>query len=95
MGFCLHLNWTVLISYSLKDAGFPVHLLPVVVESGAVAGHTSFEWYGIPAHTPVGAALGDFQCSVYSCMTDTGDAGTISYQMLCIRHNIACILFCL
>ncbi|KAG1937304.1 sedoheptulokinase [Pimephales promelas] len=58
----------------LKDAGFPVHLLPVVVESGAVAGYTSSEWYGIPAHTPVGAALGDFQCSVYSCMTDKGDA---------------------
>uniref|UniRef100_A0A671M0A4 Sedoheptulokinase n=1 Tax=Sinocyclocheilus anshuiensis TaxID=1608454 RepID=A0A671M0A4_9TELE len=58
----------------LKDAGFPVQLLPVVVESGAVAGHTSSEWYGIPAHTAVGAALGDFQCSVYSCMTDKGDA---------------------
>ncbi|XP_051751303.1 sedoheptulokinase isoform X2 [Ctenopharyngodon idella] len=61
-------------SQILKDAGFPVHLLPVVVESGAVAGYTSSEWYGIPAHTPVGAALGDFQCSVYSCMTDKGDA---------------------
>ncbi|XP_043094242.1 sedoheptulokinase [Puntigrus tetrazona] len=58
----------------LKEAGFPVQLLPVVVESGAVAGHTSSEWYGIPAHTAVGAALGDFQCSVYSCMTDKGDA---------------------
>ncbi|XP_051531130.1 sedoheptulokinase [Myxocyprinus asiaticus] len=58
----------------LKDAGFPVHLLPVVVESGAVAGHTFSEWYGIPVHTPVGAALGDFQCSVYSCKTNKGDA---------------------
>ncbi|XP_052448259.1 sedoheptulokinase [Carassius gibelio] len=58
----------------LKDAGFPVQLLPVMVESGAVAGHTSSEWFGIPAHTAVGAALGDFQCSVYSCMTDKGDA---------------------
>ncbi|XP_067296190.1 sedoheptulokinase isoform X2 [Pseudorasbora parva] len=58
----------------LKDAGFPVHLLPVVVESGAVAGYTSSEWYGIPANTPVGAALGDFQCSVYSCMIDKGVA---------------------
>ncbi|XP_016091359.1 sedoheptulokinase-like [Sinocyclocheilus grahami] len=61
----------------LKDAGFPVQLLPVVVESGAVAGHTSSEWHGIPAHTAVGAALGDFQCSVYSSMTDKGDAGFI------------------
>lgn len=58
----------------LNDAGFPVHLLPAVVESGTVAGYTSSEWYGIPAHTPVGAALGDFQCSVYSCMTDKGYA---------------------
>ncbi len=65
------------MSFSLKDAGYPVQLLPVVVESGAVAGHTSSEWYGIPAHTAVGAALGDFQCSVYSCMTDKGDAGIV------------------
>ncbi|TRY94452.1 hypothetical protein DNTS_011372 [Danionella cerebrum] len=58
----------------LRDAGFPLHLLPVVVDSGAMAGKTSSEWFGIPAHTPVGAALGDFQCSVYSCMMDHRDA---------------------
>lgn len=81
------------MSCSLKEAGFPVHLLPVVVESGAVAGHTSFEWCGIPAQTPVSAALGDFQCSVYSCMGDTGDAGTMSYQMLSLQvMQIFCIL---
>ncbi|XP_056314190.1 sedoheptulokinase [Danio aesculapii] len=61
-------------THILKDAGFPVHLLPVLVDSGHVAGQTSCEWYGIPAHTAVGAALGDFQCSVYSCMTDRGQA---------------------
>lgn len=58
----------------LQTTGFPVHLLPAVVKSGAVAGHTCSEWFGIPPKTPVGAALGDLQCSVYSCMIDTGDA---------------------
>ncbi|KAG7483759.1 hypothetical protein MATL_G00041680 [Megalops atlanticus] len=58
----------------LKDAGFPVHLLPEPVQSGSCAGLTCSEWHGIPARTPVGAALGDFQCSVYSCMTDRTDA---------------------
>ncbi|XP_017570350.2 sedoheptulokinase [Pygocentrus nattereri] len=58
----------------LKGAGFPVHLLPVPVESGSIAGRTCSAWHGIPADTPVGAALGDFQCSVYSCMRDKADA---------------------
>ncbi|KAM6969832.1 sedoheptulokinase [Aplochiton taeniatus] len=58
----------------LKDAGFPVHVLPECVESGSMAGQTCSDWYGIPPNTPVGAALGDFQCSVYSCMTDRTDA---------------------
>ncbi|MCJ8748548.1 hypothetical protein PDJAM_G00166070 [Pangasius djambal] len=58
----------------LKGAGFPVHLLPVLVDSGSIAGETCSDWHGIPANTPVGAALGDFQCSVYSCMTDKADA---------------------
>lgn len=58
----------------LKNFDFPVHLLPECVESGSLAGHTCSEWHGIPAHTPVGAALGDLQCSVYSCMTEKTDA---------------------
>ncbi|XP_076867763.1 sedoheptulokinase [Brachyhypopomus gauderio] len=58
----------------LKGAGFPIHLLPVPVQSGSKAGKTCSEWHGIPASTPVGAALGDFQCSVYSCMADRTDA---------------------
>lgn len=62
---------------SLKGAGFPVHLLPILVDSGSIAGQTCSEWHGIPANTPVGAALGDFQCSVYSCMTDKTDAGMV------------------
>lgn len=58
----------------LRKAGFPVRLLPRVVESGSIAGETSSEWHGVPAHTPVGVALGDFQCSVYSCMVEKTDA---------------------
>ncbi|XP_071382050.1 sedoheptulokinase [Centroberyx affinis] len=58
----------------LEDAGFPLHLLPQCVASGSLAGQTCSDWHGIPAGTPVGAALGDFQCSVYSCMTAGTDA---------------------
>lgn len=32
-------------------------------------------WYGIPEGTPVFAALGDLQCSVFSSMETESDAG--------------------
>lgn len=57
-----------------------MHLLPMLVDSGSIAGQTCSEWHGVPANTPVGAALGDFQCSVYSCMTDKTDAGTVWFS---------------
>uniref|UniRef100_A0A673LQZ2 Sedoheptulokinase n=1 Tax=Sinocyclocheilus rhinocerous TaxID=307959 RepID=A0A673LQZ2_9TELE len=46
MNYCVSMNRLCdHMSSSLKDAGFPVQLLPVVVESGAVAGHTSSDVY--------------------------------------------------
>lgn len=38
----------------LQGAGFPTHLLPHVVKSGALAGTLNQPWYGIPSGTPVG-----------------------------------------
>ncbi|XP_068186586.1 sedoheptulokinase isoform X2 [Antennarius striatus] len=58
----------------LKKAGFPLHLLPRCIPSGGFAGQTWSDWHGVPAGTPVGAALGDFQGSVYSCMSARTDA---------------------
>uniref|UniRef100_A0A8C6S591 Sedoheptulokinase n=1 Tax=Neogobius melanostomus TaxID=47308 RepID=A0A8C6S591_9GOBI len=58
----------------LEAAGFPTRLLPECIPSGALAGLTCMDWHGIGAGTPVGAALGDFQCSVYSCMSTSTDA---------------------
>ncbi|XP_060911838.1 sedoheptulokinase [Labrus mixtus] len=58
----------------LTEADFPLHLLPKCVPSGGFAGKTCSNWHGIPAGTPVAAALGDFQCSVYSCMSANTDA---------------------
>lgn len=58
----------------LQAAGFPVHLLPRCVPSGSLAGWTRSQWHGIPVGTAVGVALGDFQCSVYSCMNQRTDA---------------------
>uniref|UniRef100_A0A3P8WCN0 Sedoheptulokinase n=1 Tax=Cynoglossus semilaevis TaxID=244447 RepID=A0A3P8WCN0_CYNSE len=58
----------------LKAASFPLSLLPHCVPSGSLVGQTCFEWHGIAAGAAVGAALGDFQCSVYSCMRARTDA---------------------
>ncbi|XP_056909492.1 sedoheptulokinase isoform X3 [Takifugu flavidus] len=76
----------------LKGAGFPLHLLPKCVSSGGVAGHTCSEWHGIPAGTPVGAALGDFQCSVYSCMSARTDAGADPSESCLYQKLIHCAL---
>ncbi|XP_005240551.1 sedoheptulokinase [Falco peregrinus] len=58
----------------LKKSGFPVHLLPEVGDPGSIAGRTICAWHGIPRGAKVGIALGDFQCSVYSCLTERTDA---------------------
>ncbi|XP_078278242.1 sedoheptulokinase isoform X1 [Rhinoraja longicauda] len=58
----------------LQESGFPICLLPVVMKSGSIAGRTTHEWCGVPEGTEVGVALGDFQCSVYSCMNEKSDA---------------------
>ncbi|XP_044286315.1 sedoheptulokinase [Varanus komodoensis] len=58
----------------LRKTHFPVHLLPEVVQSGDLAGETCSVWHRIPKGAEVGAALGDFQCSVYSSMREKTDA---------------------
>ncbi|XP_072098942.1 sedoheptulokinase [Mobula birostris] len=58
----------------LTESGFPTRLLPDIMESGSVAGMTICEWCGVPKGTEVGVALGDLQCSVYSCMANKTDA---------------------
>ncbi|XP_059990853.1 sedoheptulokinase isoform X2 [Lagenorhynchus albirostris] len=69
---CATIFW--LLKNRLRDAGFPVHLLPDVTEPGNVAGRTSQAWFEIPKGTQVGVALGDLQASVYSCMAQRTDA---------------------
>jgi len=59
----------------LSKMNFPVRLLPSVMEAGACAGVTARCWHGIPAGTPVTAAMGDLQCYMLATrLTDT-DAG--------------------
>ncbi|KAF0301509.1 Sedoheptulokinase [Amphibalanus amphitrite] len=53
----------------LKGAGLPLSLLPSVVGSGQAAGRLHSSWLGLPAGTPVMAALGDLQCSVLPLLT--------------------------
>ncbi|XP_066455584.1 sedoheptulokinase [Eleutherodactylus coqui] len=58
----------------LQEWGFPVPLLPTVLDAGSIAGKTSYDWCGIPQGAEVGVALGDFQCSVYSTLSESTDA---------------------
>lgn len=58
----------------LKGIDFPIHFLPDVIKSGGVAGNLHGTWYGIPQGTPVGAALGDLQCSFLATLENPTDA---------------------
>lgn len=58
----------------LEQSNFPVHLLPEVVKPNEVAGKLPESWFGIPVGTPVGVALGDFQCSVIATLKNENDA---------------------
>ncbi|XP_046786297.1 sedoheptulokinase isoform X2 [Gallus gallus] len=69
---CATIYWY--LKQRLKKSGFPVHLLPEVGDPGSIAGRTICAWHGIPKGTKVGIALGDFQCSVYSCLNERTDA---------------------
>lgn len=78
--FCFKdvLTFLFYIYYSLKQAKFPTHLLPVVVKPDAVAGKLQRPFYNIPVGTPVGVGLGDFQCSVLASMSQQSDAGDVN-----------------
>lgn len=58
----------------LEREKFPVNLLPKIVESGQIGGTLQETWYGIPQGTPVGAALGDLQCSFLATLETSNDA---------------------
>ncbi|XP_038059434.1 sedoheptulokinase-like [Patiria miniata] len=58
----------------LSSAGFPVHLLPKVVDPGSIVGKLQSSWHGIPAGCEVGVAMGDLPCSVLPSMQSQSDA---------------------
>lgn len=62
---CIGRDWNCEV---LQEAGYPLHLLPQVVESTESAGRLEKDWFDIPAGTPVSAAMGDLQCSVMSTL---------------------------
>ena len=53
---------TLLIFFQvLREHGFPVDLLPEVVDAGIDAGTLVDRWFGVPEGTPVTASMGDLQ----------------------------------
>ncbi|XP_078733811.1 sedoheptulokinase [Lampetra fluviatilis] len=59
----------------LRLARFPSQpLLPSLVPVGSVAGRTRSDFCGLPRGAEVGAALGDLQAAVYSCLERHTDA---------------------
>lgn len=84
---CKNSSWNLEI---LETGGFPMNLLPDVVESGQVAGELADNWHTIPKGTPVGVALGDLQCSVLSTIENFKDAVlniSTSAQMTYVVEN--------
>ena len=68
-------KFSFIFPFRLSEAGFPTQLLPTVIRAGETAGCIQSSWYCIPEGTPVGAALGDLQCSILSCSPHSEDAG--------------------
>ncbi|XP_008197907.1 sedoheptulokinase isoform X1 [Tribolium castaneum] len=68
---CVHHRWNEEI---LKQAGFPISLLPEIKTSGEIAGYLADNWHSIPKGTPIGIALADLQCSVLSTIETNKDA---------------------
>ncbi|CAH1802058.1 unnamed protein product [Owenia fusiformis] len=64
-------SWNTAI---LERAGFPTPLLPDVVSPGTEVGRLQRDWYTIPQGASVHVALGDMQCSIYSCLKRDNDA---------------------
>lgn len=59
----------------LNNNDFPTSILPKeILKPGQPAGALEQTWFGIPAGTPVGVALGDLQCSVYALLKNPTDA---------------------
>ena len=84
------LTFLFYIFYSLEQAAFPSHLLPVVVKPDAVAGKLQRPFYNIPVGTPVGVGLGDFQCSVLASMSQQSDAGDVNLEVSLGNVEISC-----
>ena len=67
---------------SLTTYGFPVYLLPHVVNPPAVAGCLCATWNGIHKGTVIGVAMGDMQCAILAAQPSLSGAG-IYYSQSC------------
>ncbi|OTF69595.1 hypothetical protein BLA29_007425 [Euroglyphus maynei] len=59
----------------LKQAEFPVHLLPKPIQPNIIVGQTKFQWHSIiKPGIPVYVAIGDLQAMMYLALKDNPDA---------------------
>lgn len=70
----------IFLSNRLNNNGFPINFLPKVVRVPCIAGSLVHSWREIPAGIPVGVAMGDLQCSVYSVEPAQGEAGEVQNE---------------
>ncbi len=85
-------SWNLSI---LQENGFPVDLLPEVVDAGTDAGLLVDKWFGVPKGTPVTASMGDLQVKGHSNNTwhSRERVNNDSQNFICIlKHNFIQLL---
>lgn len=59
----------------MKQAEFPIHLLPKPFESNVIVGQTQFQWHSIiEPGIPVYIAIGDLQAMMHLALKDNPNA---------------------
>ena len=71
--------------FRLKQASFPVEMLPDVYPSGHVAGVLSHGIVCILAGTPILVSMGDLQCAVFASLQHSTDAGEDTLLLFLIK----------
>nr|CAB3266061.1 sedoheptulokinase-like [Phallusia mammillata] len=79
----------------MREANFPLEILPEVVAPGTIVGKLAHQWHGIPTEAHVYVALGDLQCSVMACKPKENEAvvnvSTSAQISMAVQHETLAI----